>query len=64
MKDLQVCTLKKLIKEMATEKNKMGEIKKENRPSGKLVKVIFILIYVSTFGKIQLINVRRGGRRC
>ena len=49
---------------MATEKNKMGEIKKENRPSGKLVKVIFILIYVSTFGKIQLINVRRGGRRC
>ena len=62
MKDLQVCTLKKLIKEMATEKNKMGEIKKENRPSGKLVKVIFILI--STFGKIQLINVRRGGRRC
>ena len=59
MKDLQVCTLKKLIKEMATEKNKMGEIKKEN---GKLVKVIFILL--STFGKIQLINVRRGGRRC
>ena len=62
VKDEQVYVLKKLIKEMATEKNKMGEIKKENRPSGKLVKVILILI--STFGKIQLINVRRGGRRC
>ena len=46
MKDLQVCTLKKLIKEMATEKNKMGEIKKENRPCGKLVKVILILLYL------------------
>ena len=45
MKDLLVCTLKKLIEEMATEKNKMEEeFKKETRPCGKLVKVIFILL--------------------
>ena len=45
VKDLLVCALKKLIKEMATEKNKMEEaIKKENRPCGKLVKVILILL--------------------
>ena len=46
VKDEQVYVLKKLIKEMATEKNKMGEIKKENRPCGKLVKVILILLYL------------------
>ena len=41
MKDLLVCALKKLIKEMATEKNKMEEEEiRETRPSGKLVKVI------------------------
>lgn len=43
VKDLLVCALKKLIKEMATEKNKMEEEikeKKETRPPGKLVKVI------------------------
>ena len=50
---------------MATEKNKMGEIKKENRPCGKRVKVILILLYLLLqYNTIQLINVKRGGRRC
>ena len=39
MKDEQVYTLKKLIKEMATEKNKMEEEKKDTRICRKLVKV-------------------------
>ena len=48
---------------MAIEKNKMEEEMKEKKedgkPCGKLVKVILIF-----FVKIQLTNVRRGGRRC
>ena len=51
MKDLQVYDLKKLIiKEMASEKNKMEEEIKEKKedvkPCGKLVKVILTLIQI------------------
>ena len=66
VKDVQVYALKKLIKEMATEKNKMEEEKKDTRICGKLVKVNSPY-YLSTFnhGKLMIDqNVRRGGRRC
>ena len=65
VKDEQVYVLKKLIKEMATEKNKMEEEKKDTRICGKLVKVNSPY-YLSTFnhGKLMIDqNVRRGGRR-